>query len=67
MTVSKETFLERKRNDLRWGKEPEWYMEHIWESHQQFYGIEVRKEAFQLRGENPVDLESVIRYLEEQI
>ena len=67
MTVSKETFLERKRKDLRWGKEPEWYMEHIWESHQQFCErIEVRKEAFQLSGENPVDLESVFRYLEEQ-
>ena len=27
------TFLERKKQDHRWGHEPEWYLKHIWESH----------------------------------
>lgn len=66
LSISKETFIKRKQMDLRWGKEPDWYMEHIWESHQKFFEkIELRKEAFQLSGENPVDMESVFRYLEE--
>lgn len=66
LTISEKTFLERKHNDLRWGKEPEWYMKHIWDSHQKFFDkIELRKEAFQLSGETPVDLDSVFRYLEE--
>ncbi|WP_324468561.1 hypothetical protein [Lentimicrobium sp.] len=33
ISLSKEVFLKRKREDLRWGAEPEWYIEHIWESH----------------------------------
>ena len=31
--IDKTTFKERKQVDLRWGKEPGWYIEHIWESH----------------------------------
>jgi len=30
------TFLERKRSDSRWGQTPEWYIEHIWSSHQKY-------------------------------
>ncbi|UII28266.1 AAA family ATPase [Fulvivirga maritima] len=36
MEVEKSTFLARKRVDNRWGPEPEWFIEHIWESYQQF-------------------------------
>lgn len=65
LTISKETFIERKRKDLRWGKEPDWYMEHIWDSHQQFFEkVEFRKKAFQISGENPVDFSAVINYLQ---
>jgi uridine kinase len=65
LSISKKTFFERKNKDLRWGKEPGWYMEHIWESHQQFFDkIEFRKKAFQLSGENPVDFDAVVKYLE---
>ena len=64
LTISKETFLERKSKDLRWGKEPGWYMEHIWDSHQRFFEkVEYRKKAFQVSGENPVDFDSIINYL----
>ncbi len=31
--IDKVTFKQRKQVDLRWGKEPDWYIEHIWESH----------------------------------
>lgn len=31
--ISKETFLNRKTLDFRWKKEPDWYIEHIWNSH----------------------------------
>lgn len=66
MSIIKETFIKRKNKDLRWGKEPDWYLEHIWNSHQEFFNkIEFRKKAFQLSGENPVDLALVFKYLEE--
>jgi len=31
--ISKAVFLTRKTLDKRWGNEPEWYIEHIWNSH----------------------------------
>jgi uridine kinase len=65
LSISEETFLERKRQDHRWGIEPEWYVEHIWHNHHRYFEkIAERKAAFQLSGENPVDYESVFRYLE---
>ncbi len=51
LSIDKETFLKRKSIDLRWGKEPEWYMEHIWESYLQ-YGILPKeiKDSIMLNG-----------------
>jgi len=34
--ISEPTFRARKAADLRWGKEPEWYVDHIWESYHRF-------------------------------
>jgi len=25
-------YIQRKKKDLRWGVEPDWYIEHIWKS-----------------------------------
>ncbi|NOY38127.1 MAG: hypothetical protein GXO83_11215 [Chlorobi bacterium] len=33
ITIPYEVFVERKRPDKRWGIFPEWYIDHIWESH----------------------------------
>lgn len=65
LSISKDTFYERKKQDFRWGKEPDWYMDHIWDSHFEFCNkIAIRNHAFQLSGENPVDIEKVFAYLE---
>lgn len=65
MSISQETFVERKMKDLRWGQEPRWYIEHIWKSHHKFFEkVEERKRAFQLSGENPVDLKAVFKFLD---
>lgn len=32
MQVSKETFFERRSRETRWGNEPHWYLEHVWDS-----------------------------------
>jgi nicotinamide/nicotinate riboside kinase len=65
MAISKETFLDRKTIDLRWGKEPEWYMEHIWNSHHNYCNfVDARQNTFILSGENPVKFDEVIHYLE---
>ena len=33
LEITKEAFLSRKTLDNRWGDEPDWYIEHIWENH----------------------------------
>jgi nicotinamide/nicotinate riboside kinase len=33
ITLSRDEFIRRKRTDLRWGREPEWYISHIWEGY----------------------------------
>jgi uridine kinase len=43
--IDKETFYQRKKVDLRWGREPDWYINHIWESYHKRLG-EVPEEAF---------------------
>lgn len=62
--ISKVTFFERKSKDLRWGREPDWYMEHIWESFQ-LYGQPGPSlpEVLLLSGENPIDWERVLNFL----
>ncbi len=34
--LPKEEFVERKQKDLRWGKEPDWYIQHIWDGFLKF-------------------------------
>ena len=34
--LPREEFIKRKQADLRWGKEPDWYINHIWESNQKY-------------------------------
>lgn len=38
ITLPKPVFEKRKREDLRWGAEPDWYIEHIWQGHLK-YGL----------------------------
>lgn len=28
--IDKETFWERRKQETRWGKEPDWFLEHVW-------------------------------------
>jgi len=65
LTISKETFWRRKSKDLRWGKEPDWYMEHIWESHFKCGLLkEIDKNTLILSGEESIDLDALLPFLE---
>jgi uridine kinase len=64
ITIGKETFLKRKSADYRWGEEPDWYKEYIWESHQNYckvYSNELF--AFQVSAENPYEINELISYI----
>jgi len=62
--ISKDAFLNRKTLDNRWGKEPKWYIDHIWESHF-IYGLlpENDKDAFVADGEACCIDDNVQKYL----
>jgi nicotinamide/nicotinate riboside kinase len=65
LRISKETFWKRKTKDLRWGKEPDWYIEHIWESHFKCGNLnEVDQNTVILSGETAIDLDRLIPFLE---
>lgn len=34
LNIEKTEFLEYRRLEERWGKEPEWYLDHVWQAHQ---------------------------------
>lgn len=66
MHIDKETFVYYKNQDLRWGKEPDWYVEHIWNSHLK-YGIPTDGEFYlNVEGSKAPDMEQVIKYLESE-
>lgn len=33
LTIPYAIFLQRRKNDQRWGQELDWYLQHVWESH----------------------------------
>jgi uridine kinase len=64
LMISQETFWKRKSVDLRWGKEPEWYMEHIWNNYLKYGKIASEREnVLRLCSDNKIELETVLEYL----
>jgi len=62
--ISKQEFVRRKNSDLRWGKEPDWYVEYVWKSFLK-YGqfpdggvVDVRVD-----GEEEVDVDGIFRMM----
>jgi nicotinamide/nicotinate riboside kinase len=64
VSVSKETFLTRKEQDLRWGDIPRWFFEHIWESYLK-YGIpDFEKDNYlQVSGETEYELDQILEVM----
>ncbi|MEA1876181.1 MAG: hypothetical protein U9N86_04905 [Bacteroidota bacterium] len=60
--LSQEEFMHRKQNDLRWGKEPAWYVEHIWDSYVKYGQIPDGMDIdLVLDGERMFDIEMIFR------
>jgi len=64
LTIDKEAFLERKTIDKRWEDEPEWYIEHIWESHFKYGKLPPHsKDVLQLDGESGLGKKIIMNFL----
>ena len=55
LTLKKETLLERKNKDIRCGKEPAWYVEHIWNSHLEYCREHPVEQAIILNADHGID------------
>ena len=61
INVSFETVRKRKNVDLRWSDkpDPEWYVMHIWQSHQKYGKPSAGYEYTTLTGESDIDLQAL--------
>lgn len=64
LTLNNRSFLSRKCNDFRWGKEPDWYIEHIWNNHEKYCKQNVPKRALTIAADKNIDLKKVINFIE---
>lgn len=66
--ISKETFLDRKIKDDRWGIEPAWYMDHIWKSYLKFGQPKKKlKDIYYLDGNQDIILSDILQYLSNKL
>ncbi|MEP7322016.1 MAG: hypothetical protein ABI761_08850 [Saprospiraceae bacterium] len=62
--IQKELFFKRKLKDLRWGREPDWFILHIWKSYFK-YGqlpLDIRNVLW-IEGDIPTDLNQIIKFI----
>ncbi|MTI41045.1 uridine kinase family protein [Fulvivirga lutimaris] len=64
LDLEKEDFLKRKLHDNRWGHIPNWYREHIWQSHLLFGVKPVGVEAFEINANSGFSFSELQDYLE---
>ena len=58
--IDRNTFLKRKHNDFRWGKEPDWYIEHIWKSFLKYGQPPEDKNIIFIDGKKPFETNKII-------
>ena len=63
--IQRATFEKRKAEDERWGSEPDWYIEHIWNSYEKYGKTILASDTDFLRifGENRSAYETVWEYV----
>ncbi len=60
--ISKRTFLIRRAMDIRWGYEPTWFIDHVWQSFLKYGKAKTDlKRVISISGEDEFDMERVIK------
>ncbi|MBK6393049.1 MAG: hypothetical protein KA109_01905 [Saprospiraceae bacterium] len=63
--IEKDLFWKRKKQDLRWGREPNWFVHHIWESYVEYGALPKNKNpVFMVNGAHPAPINQVIDLLQ---
>ncbi len=53
------TFIERRRQETRWGSEPEWYVQHVWESYLKFGQLKEPSDDFYIINGTELEVSSL--------
>ncbi len=63
--IPKDLFFNRKNKDLHWGKEPQWFIKHIWKSYLLYGRLpEFLKQVIWIDGSRKTPLEPLIQLME---
>jgi len=64
LKIDKTTFKNRKIKDLRWGKEPDWYIEHIWENHIKYCKMHpLKKNYYIVDASKRISIKDIVNYI----
>ncbi|MEO0554925.1 MAG: hypothetical protein AAF149_17090 [Bacteroidota bacterium] len=65
MQIDKSTFLVRRKQEVRWGSEPDWFIEYVWSSFLK-YGLPKDLGCYQLvNGKTQIDMNRLLSELSE--
>jgi len=65
ISLTFEEFRRRKQTDLRWGKEPEWYIRHIWDSYLHYGQCPaVGTDTMFIKGEMDFNIAEVMKFID---
>lgn len=60
-------FYTRKKEDLRWGLVPEWYIDHIWESYVRFGKPDDLEDVMILPGDKAFEMDKILDFIGESV
>ena len=62
--IPKSLFYIRRRNDTRWGKEPRWYIDYVWESYLKYGRLQdPASDTLYIKGDQPYSALLIDEYL----
>jgi len=67
LTLDHRFFFMRKNNDLRWGKEPDWYIEHIWNSHLKYSKNNIPDNSMVIKAGKDIDIQKVVDFIYDHV
>ncbi len=63
LKLDHEEFLESRKKENRWGNEPSWFIDHVWNSHLIFHNPHKLIPSHTLYGPSPTDYEEILNQL----
>lgn len=64
LELEQDEFKTRRQQETRWGEEPDWFIQHVWDSHLLHHNPHHIQPDFSLAHYNPTDINRVIRLLQ---